>query len=148
MHKWIQSITWPSQLELGIKTHMVCMIMTPLINKEIKFVGQNSFIIVRKRNGNWFFATSSSANGSPLLSVVQIDGKYYIDNWFQKKTQNWYSDFKNTNWIPVKYLNQDFPFKSCHKLSVGDVIKFGRLVFQVLSLKMWNLIINKFIFCN
>lgn len=102
--------------------------------------GHKSFVIARKRNG--IFATSSSSNGTPLLCIVYINkdskqmnqkqSKYYLDNCFQKQNQTWFDDLRNSNWIPVRYWTKDvLPHKNGYKLELGDVIKFGRIIFQV-----------------
>ena len=100
-------------------------------SKEFKVSAKNSFCLGRKKTGNWFFSTSSSVNGMPLLSVINIKGKYFVDNWFQKQTTTCYDDYRNWNWIPTIAYDNFTPFRNCHKVEIGDVIKFGRIVFEV-----------------
>jgi len=111
------------------------------VKKEYKINGFKSFVVARKKNGNCIFATSSSVNGWPLLSIINIannssntstkGGQYYVDNWFQKRSQTCFDDLRNSNWIPIRYGSEDLPIRNGYKLELGDVVKFGRLIFQV-----------------
>ena len=85
-------------------------------SKEFKVSAKNSFCLGRKKTGNWFFSTSSSVNGMPLLSVINIKGKYFVDNWFQKQTTTCYDDYRNWNWIPTIAYDNFTPFRNCHKV--------------------------------
>jgi hypothetical protein len=100
-------------------------------NREFKVTAQDSFVLGRKKNGNCFFSTSSSMNGMPLISVINIGERFFVDNCFPKQTTTWYEDFRNWNWIPTIAYENTSPFKNWHRLLIGDVIKFGRLVFEV-----------------
>ena len=99
--------------------------------KEFKLQAQDSFVLGRKKNGNCFFGTSSSMSGMPLISIVNIHEKYYVDNCFAQQSTTCYDDFRNCNWIPTVAYDNTSPFKNCHRMAVGDIIKFGRLVFEV-----------------
>ncbi|CAI2358854.1 unnamed protein product [Moneuplotes crassus] len=67
----------------------------------------------------------------PLVSVVNIHDSYYLDNCFAKQSTTCYNDYRNCNWIPTIAYNNHQPYRNCHRLFEGDVIKFGRLVFEM-----------------
>lgn len=97
----------------------------------------------------------------PLISVVRVSDGYYVDNSFPRQNMTCYDDYRNCNWVPTQVCsslpkvknsfmmnsvqnpansgNKSFnnvsgtshQFKNCHRLFAGDVIKFGRLVFEV-----------------
>lgn len=68
---------------------------------------------------------------SDSMKITSDSSIYFVDNSFPKQNMTCYDDFRNCNWIPTIAYNNSSPFRNCHRLCVGDVIKFGRLVFEV-----------------
>ncbi|CAI2385719.1 unnamed protein product [Moneuplotes crassus] len=99
--------------------------------KKFKLQAQDSFIIGRKKTGNCFLSKTNSFTGMPLISVVNIHENYYVDNSFPKQSMTCYKDFRNCNWIPTIAYNNFSPYRNCHRVLEGDIIRFGRLVFEM-----------------
>ena len=63
-----------------------------------------------------------------LLNIIYLDGKYYLHEP-KNKDENKDNIIDNHLWLVMKFM----PKKS-HEVSVGDVVRFGRIPFKVTKL--------------